>query len=133
MILPQFYLEVAINDLTIKLGHFATLTSMEIVPAPLNFFYSHTYLVSGYFDPLLVTGLQAEYKMNDNLTAIGGINRGWLMFENPYETYNYLGGFKWASDDKKATFSAEVSHRTRQHLHRLPLRERRDHGLYLSD
>jgi hypothetical protein len=27
LVLPQFYAEVAINDLTVKLGHFATLTS----------------------------------------------------------------------------------------------------------
>ena len=78
LILPQFYLEVAYNDLTVKMGHFATLTSLEVVPAPLNFFYSHSYLMAGYYDPLLVTGLQAEYKLNDNWTAIGGFNRGWL-------------------------------------------------------
>ena len=86
LVLPQFYLEVAYNDLTVKMGHFATLTSLELVPAPLNFFYSHSYLMAGYYDPLLVTGLQAEYKLNDNWTAIGGFNRGWQMFENPNDT-----------------------------------------------
>lgn len=105
LVLPQFYLEVAYNDLTVKMGHFATLTSLEVVPAPLNFFYSHTYLMGGYYDPLLVTGLQAEYKLSDNLTAIGGFNRGWQLFENPNETLNFLGGVKWASDDKKSSLS----------------------------
>jgi hypothetical protein len=109
LVLPQFYMEVAYNDLTVKMGHFATLTSLEVVPAPLNFFYSHSYLMSGYFDPVLVTGLQAEYKLNDNLTAVGGFNRGWQLFENPNETLNFLGGVKWASDDKKSSLSVMLS------------------------
>ena len=33
LILPQFYAEVAVNDLTVKMGHFATNTSLEKVPA----------------------------------------------------------------------------------------------------
>jgi len=108
LVLPQFYLEVAWNDLTVKIGHFATLTSLEVVPAPLNFFYSHSYLMTGYFDPLLVTGLQADYKLNDNWTLIGGFNRGWQLFENPYEKLDFLGGLKWASDDKRSTMSMMV-------------------------
>jgi hypothetical protein len=105
LILPQFYAEVAINDLKIKLGHFATFTSYEVIPAPMNFFYSDSYMMGGYFDPLLVTGLQADYKLSDNWTLIGGINRGWMMFEDPTNTCNFLGGGKWTSDDKKQTLS----------------------------
>ena len=105
LVLPQFYAEVAINDLKIKMGHFATFTSYEVVPAPLNFFYSDCYLMGGYFDPLLVTGLQCDYKLNGNWTLIGGINRGWEMFEDPTNTWNFLGGGKWISDDKKQTLS----------------------------
>jgi hypothetical protein len=108
LILPQFYLEVAYNDLTVKMGHFATFTSLELVPAPLNFFYSHSYLSQGYYDPMLVTGLQADYKLNDNWTLIGGFNRGWQLFENTNETLNFLGGVKWASDDKKSSLSVMV-------------------------
>lgn len=108
LILPQFYGEVAVNDLTVKMGHFATFTSYEVVPAPMNFFYSHTYLMGGYFDPMLVTGIQADYKVGDNWTAIGGINRGWQEFEDPSNTWNFLGGFKWASDDKKQNLSVMV-------------------------
>ncbi len=108
LILPQFYLELAFNDLTVKLGHFATMTSYEVVPAPANFFYSHSYLMAGYFDPLLVTGLQAEYKLGDNWTLIGGFNRGWMMFEDPAGDMNFLGGVKWVSDDKRTTLSSMV-------------------------
>ena len=108
LILPQFYMEVAVNDLTVKMGHYATMTSLELVPAPLNFFYSHSYLSSGYFDPLLVTGVEANYKLNDNWTAIGGFNRGWLEFEDPTETMSFLGGVRWATTDKRSTLSVMV-------------------------
>jgi hypothetical protein len=109
MVLPQFYLEVAYNNLTLKAGHFATLTSLELVPAPLNFFYSHSYLMSGYFDPLLVTGLQADYKLNNGWTVVGGFHRGWNLFENPFgDTLNFLGGLKWASEDKRSAVSVMV-------------------------
>lgn len=108
LILPQFYAEVAYNDLTLKVGHFATMTSLEVIPAPLNFFYSHSYLMAGYFDPLLVTGFQADYKANDNWTIVGGMNNGWEKFRDPDETYNFLGGVKWASDSKRTSLSVMV-------------------------
>ena len=60
-------------------------------PAPMNFFYSHSYIMSGYFDPLLVTGFQAEYKINDRWTAVGGLNEGWQRFEDPEDAVHFLG------------------------------------------
>lgn len=108
LILPQFYMEVAVNDLTVKMGHFATFTSLELIPAPLNFFYSHALLACPYFDPALVTGLQADYKLNDNWTAVGGFNNGSMMFEDPTNSYNFLGGVKRASDDKRSNLSVMV-------------------------
>jgi hypothetical protein len=108
LILPQFYAEVAYNDLTVKMGHFATFTAYEIIPPVANFFYSHSYLMSGYFDPVLVTGAQADYKLNDHWTVVAGLNNGWQMFEDPSDTTNFLGGVKWASDDKRAALSFMV-------------------------
>lgn len=105
LILPQFYGDIAVNDLTIRAGHFAAPTSLEQVAAVANFFYSHVYMYSGYFDPLLVTGVQASYKLSDNFTAIGGINEGWLQFEDPNHTWNFLGGVKWVDDAKRQTLS----------------------------
>jgi hypothetical protein len=108
LVLPQFYGEVAYNDLTIKGGHFATFTSLEVIPAPLNFFYSHALLSCPYFDPVLVTGMQAVYKLNEKWTAVGGFNNGSMKFEDPDNTYNFLGGFKRASEDKRANLSVMV-------------------------
>jgi hypothetical protein len=108
LVLPQFYGDVAYNNLTIRAGHFATNTSLEQVPAVANFFYSHAYLMAGYFDPLLVTGVQASYKLGDNFTVIGGINRGWMEFEDADHTWNFLGGVKWVDDAKRQTLSLMV-------------------------
>ncbi len=108
LILPQFYAEIAYQDLTVKVGHYASLTSMELVPAPVNFFYSHTVLISGYCDPLLLTGFQADYKLTQNLTLIGGMHDGWLNFEDPEDKVAFLGGVKWSSTDKKSTLSVMI-------------------------
>jgi hypothetical protein len=108
LILPQAYVEVAVNNLTVKLGHFATMTSYEKIPPVLNFFYSHTYLMAGYFDPLLATGMQAEYKIGDRWTAIAGFNRGWEKWEDPIDTLHFLGGVQRTSDDKRTLLSVMV-------------------------
>lgn len=108
LVLPQFYAEVAYNDLTVKMGHFATFTSLEVIPAPMNFFYSHALLACPYFDPVLVTGIQAEYKLNDNWTLVNGFNNGAMMFEDPTDTYNYLGGVRRVSDDKQRNLSLMI-------------------------
>ena len=57
LVIPQFYLEVAYNDLTVKMGHYAACMGYEIVPAPGNFFYSHSYAL-GYSEPILATGVR---------------------------------------------------------------------------
>ena len=108
LVFPQAYAEVAINNLTIKMGHFATFTTYEVVPAPMNFFYSHSYAMAGYFDPCLVTGMMTEYKLGSQWTILNGFHRGPFMFEDVNDDLNYLGGFKWAGQDKRTTISMMV-------------------------
>ncbi|MHB1036731.1 MAG: porin [Pirellulales bacterium] len=105
---PQLYMEVGYNDLTVKMGHYATNFGYEQVPAVANFFYSHSYAMA-YTEPLLVTGLQAEYKLTDRWTIIGGFNRGWMMFEDFNSKLDFLGGLKWASDEKWTQISFNVT------------------------
>ena len=62
--MPQFYMEVGYNDLTVRMGHYAPSIGYEVVAAPGNFFYSHSYALA-YSEPVLVTGLQADYKLNN--------------------------------------------------------------------
>lgn len=102
--LPQFYLEAAVNDLKVRAGHYATGFGYEQVPAVANFFYSHSYCMA-YGEPILVTGIQADYKLNDNLVVTGGVNRGWMMFEDFNDDVDVLSGIRWTSDDKETSIS----------------------------
>jgi len=108
MVIPQFYFETAYNDLTVKMGHYGARFGYEVIPAPGNFFYSHSYAMC-YAQPILVTGAEADYKLSDNWLLVGGFNRGWMMFEDNNDKFDFLGGVKWTSDDKDTTFSYMVS------------------------
>ncbi len=111
LVIPQFYLEVGWNDLTVKLGHYAAGMGYEQVPGPANFFYSHSYAI-GYSEVILVTGMQAEYKLTDNWSINSGFFDGWsgsAGFEDPADKWDYLGGLKWHNDDNTTSLSWEIT------------------------
>lgn len=105
--LPQFYAEVGYNDLTVKIGHYAAVMGYEVVPAPGNFFYSHSYELA-YAEAVLVTGVQAEYKLSNNWSVNGGFNRGWGVFSDDSGDLNFLGGAKWHNDANTTAMSFEI-------------------------
>ena len=92
--LPQLYAEMAYNDLNVKVGHFYTIIGYEVVPAPENFFYSHSYAMA--FEPLTHMGVLADYKMTDRLSVqsgwVNGWDNGWV---NPSGASTFLGGVKY--------------------------------------
>lgn len=108
MVIPQMYLEVAYNDLSVKLGHFAGILDYEVVPAVFNPFYSHSYGY-GYGVPQLVTGVLANYKLNDQLSVQAGFHRGWMMFEDYNEDLDVMCGVKWAGADNKTVLAYAFS------------------------
>ena len=98
--LPQFYADVAYNKLALRVGHWAPCAGIEVVPAPGNFFYSHSYgLCAG--QPLLVSGWQLSYQLTDQWTIKGGMNRGWYMFEDNNDAWDLMYGMEWNSCDKR--------------------------------
>ena len=103
-VIPQFYLEVGYNNLTVRMGHYAPSIGYEVVAAPGNFFYSHSYAL-GYSEPVLVTGLQADYRLNDYWNFIGGFHDGFNAFEDPNGMLHFLGGAKWHNDEQKTSVS----------------------------
>lgn len=109
LILPQFYGEIGYNDLSVRFGHYAAAFSYEQIPAPANFFYSHCYAMNGFSEPLLVTGVEASWQATDQLKITGGVNRGWMMFEDNNHHYDFLGGIKWSSQNKKTDVSFMVT------------------------
>ncbi|MFO0791721.1 MAG: porin [Pirellulales bacterium] len=74
--LPQLYADFAKGDLDIKVGHFFTLVGYEVIPKTGNFFYSHSYTMFNS-EPFTHTGVLATYKINDELSVMGGWVLGW--------------------------------------------------------
>lgn len=107
-VIPQAYMDVAWNNLTVRLGHYAGLLSYEQVPSVLNFFYSHSYTM-GYAEPLLVTGVNANYKLTDRLSIDAGFHRGAMRFEDNNNELDFMGRISWASCDEKTKLRFAIS------------------------
>jgi hypothetical protein len=102
------YMEVAVQKLKVKLGHFAAILDYEVVPAIFNPFYSHSYCYI-YTVPQLVTGVLGEYPLTDRLSIQAGFHRGWFMWEDINSELDFMGGFKWTSPSKKTDVAWAVS------------------------
>ena len=108
MVLPQFYLEVGYNHLSVKLGHFAGILDYEAIPAPLNPFYSHSYSY-GYTVPQLVTGVLSDWRMTDQLSLQAGVHRGWMQFESWNDDWDVMAGVRWESCDGRTSLAYALS------------------------
>ena len=83
---------MAVGKLSAKFGHFYTLIGYEVVPAPKNFFYSHSYTMN-YGEPFTHTGVVATYAASDDVKLHAGWVAGWdTGFENPNDASQFLGG-----------------------------------------
>ena len=58
---------------------------------------------------ILTTGMEANYKLSENWTLIGGWNLGNQTFEDNNNFVDFLGGLKWHSTDNKTGLSFEIS------------------------
>lgn len=107
LVVPQAYGAVGNDRWTIIAGHYAGILNYEQIPAPANFFYSHSYAM-GYAVPLLVTGVQTTYKFDSNWSATGGFNRGWMQWEDNNESLDFMGGVAWVGDNKRDRLAFNV-------------------------
>jgi hypothetical protein len=113
--IPQAYAEIATpwaRGATLKLGHFYTILGQEVVQAPGNFFYSHSYAMQ-YGEPFTHTGALLSHPVTDNLTALAGAvigpyRNGDNVGKHP-ENWNFLGGLTWASEDGATSLSAALT------------------------
>ena len=107
--IPQAYLSLAYDDVTVILGHFYTIMGYEVVPAPYNFFYSHAYTMA-YGEPFTHTGILAEYAYSDQLSLYGGWTNGWDQgFHFNTGASTFLGGVMWNSEDERTAVSWTVN------------------------
>lgn len=75
----QFYLLFRLpigGGLTVKMGKYVTSLGYEVIDAPGNPLYSHSYLF-GFAIPFTHTGVQLDYQVSDASNVYYGLVRGW--------------------------------------------------------
>ncbi|WP_153556221.1 porin [Roseimaritima sediminicola] len=91
--LPQLYGEVAYGDVSVKFGHFYTIIGYEVVAAPDNFFYSHSWQMNN-IEPFTHTGVLGSFDLTQHMTAYAGWTAGWDSgFADNGDAF--LGGLAW--------------------------------------
>ncbi len=107
--MPQLYGELAYGDFSVIFGHFFTPIGYEVVPAPNNFFYSHSF-TNYNSEPFTHTGALATYNATENITLYGGYTLGWdTGFDRRAGGSNFLGGISLAlTDDISFTYMTTI-------------------------
>jgi hypothetical protein len=82
--IPQAYVEGAVRDLSVKVGHFFTPAGYEVVGANGNFFYSHA-LTHYNSEPFTHTGALGTWTGYEDVTFYGGWTAGW---DTGFDSFN---------------------------------------------
>jgi hypothetical protein len=89
--IPQFYGEVAYNDLKVKVGHFISPVGYYTVGTYNNFFNTIPYTYQ-YGEPFTHTGVLANYQATERVNVGAGVIHGWDNFDNTFNRHaGYLG------------------------------------------
>jgi hypothetical protein len=89
--IPQFYGEVAYNDLKVKVGHFISPVGFYTVGTYNNFFNTIPYTYQ-YGEPFTHTGFLANYQVTDKVNLGAGLIHGWDAFDSSFNKWGgYLG------------------------------------------
>ncbi len=98
--IPQFYGEVAYNNLKVKLGHFYSPVGYFVVPTINNFFNTLPYTFQ-YGEPFTHSGFLATWTANEHWTLGGGLINGWdNFFGGPNPHLGSLTTITWTGDNK---------------------------------
>jgi hypothetical protein len=129
--LPQCYMEVFApwgrRGLTLKLGHFYTLLGYENVPAPDNFFYSHSYSFL-YGEPMTHTGMLASTKAG-TFTFQAGFTRGWNNWEGNDGNLGAIGSLCWTSESGVSSAAFAIHSGREEHQSPNPSRDRTGYSI----
>lgn len=118
--MPQLYLDLAYESLTLRLGHFYSILGYEQVPAVGNFFYTHSF--SMQFSPFTFTGFYGCWEIADGVSIYSGMHSGWNNFTDPMPTSGpwaiinrsypgagsraaFLGGMTFENSDRTQTLA----------------------------
>ena len=130
--LAQMYAEFAVNDLSVKIGRMTGILGYEVVPPMGNFFYSHSYTMC-YGEPLLITGLMADYKVSEQFKVTAGFHQGIHQWDNNNGELNLQAGLTWTSRDQRLSaayafdigrneFLPALFHLKQEYLHSIVLK-----------
>jgi hypothetical protein len=93
----------------LMVGQFVTLMGADVIYAPGNMLYSHSYIFN-FGIPYKHTGAMATVHVNDQLDVklglVAGINTG--SFDDNNDAWAFHGGFVWTSPCKTATVAASL-------------------------
>lgn len=78
------------HGLEVKFGRFATPAGAEAIDAPVNWFYSHSYIFS-FGEPFTHTGALLSYRWNDALDTQLGVVNGWDVAQDNNSAKTLLG------------------------------------------
>lgn len=98
----QFYglLRVPVgNGVVVKFGKYVTAHGAEVIDAPDNALFSHSYLF-GFAIPFSHTGVQFDYAINDQLSVYYGLVLGWDVWTDNNDSLSHMVGGSWTSSDQ---------------------------------
>ena len=96
------------NGMLVTLGKFLTPLGAEVIAAPGNALFSHSFLFTQL--PFTQTGVTAAYNVCPEFTATLGFTRGWdQALKDTNGDLDILASFAYNSDDKKWTDILNIS------------------------
>jgi hypothetical protein len=93
--MPQAYLEYAVNNVSLKFGHFYAPVGYQVVPASGNFFVTQPYTFQ-YGEPFTLTGVLATWQYSEQLTLQAGAVNGWDKFDAQSDRASGIVTFNYA-------------------------------------
>ena len=106
--LPQLYVELARDNVAVKLGHFYTIIGYEVVPAIGNFFYTHAYTMQ-YGEPFTHTGVLGTWTPNEQMVVYGGVTNGWDNWSDPLVGPGNLSNPGYPGSNSNAAFLGGIT------------------------
>jgi len=105
--MPQLFVELGTEDLSLKLGHFYTIVGYEGVPAVGNFFYSKAYSYQ-FAGPFTQWGGLASWDLTKNIEIDAGLVNGWNTLNGQVNAVNFLGKAKIHNDPNSLAASFAI-------------------------
>lgn len=101
---PQMYADIGWDLWKVRMGKFYSPIGYEAVPAPENFFYSHSYSFL-YGEPRTFTGMLVGRQVGQQVAVSGGFHRGWDNFRDldGRDNLGFVGGVCWTSCNQRAS------------------------------